>query len=428
MRLLSRSATHTLPPVSTARPSGSRNWPGPVPMLPQVRRNSGSAAAPGAAAPRRAIPMPPMTVALRIARRAATEQRLWVRVGGVRSTRHAAAACALGLALLVPAIPLTAQEADQPAPDSARPTLTPSNVSPDAALTAAESDGTVAFDASASADPDGSVVSYEWDLNGDSVYEKDTGAEPRVENAYEPGTTLIASVRVTDDAGASDDATAAVVVAAAPEPAAEPAASPAPAEQAPLVPTRELEDQPKPEPKAVKASREHDEAGDPPVNAAASKGVTISDFEFTPATVNVSVGDTVTWTNRGPTNHTATANNGSFDSGNLNRGQTYSRKFTAAGTFTYFCEPHPFMTGRVVVGSGSSGGGSDSGSGSGGGGSGGSSGSGGSGDAAGAGADSGSTADSGGLAKTGVDLIPWSLFGFSLLVFGAAMRYRLTAD
>ena len=62
----------------------------------------------------------------------------------MRSTRHAAAACALGLALLVPAIPLTAQEADQPAPDSARPTLTPSNVSPDAALTAAESDGTIA--------------------------------------------------------------------------------------------------------------------------------------------------------------------------------------------------------------------------------------------------------------------------------------------
>jgi plastocyanin len=343
----------------------------------------------------------------------------------VRSSRHIAAACALGTALLVPAIPLTAQEADQPAPESERPTLTPGNVSPDAALATTQNDGTVAFDASASTDPDGSVAAYEWDLDGDSVYEKDTGAEPRVEHAYEPGTTLIAAVRVTDDAGASDDATAAVVVAAAPEPAA---AEPAPpAEQAPLVPTRELGDEPQPEPKVVKSSGEMDvdEAGDdadPEVVAAASKSVSITDFEFGPATVNVNVGDTVTWRNQGPTAHTATADNGSFDSGNLNRGQSYSRKFSSAGTFSYFCEPHPFMKGRVVVaGAGSSGSGGGSGSGSGGSGSG----DGESGDAAGAGADSGSSSD---LAKTGVDLVPWSLFGFSLLVFGAAMRYRLTAE
>ena len=343
----------------------------------------------------------------------------------------------------MPAIPLAAQEADQPVPDSERPTLTPSNVSPDAALSAAESGGTVTFDASKSADVDGTVVSYEWDLNGDSVYEKQTGAEPRAEQGYEPGTTLIARVRVTDDGGASDDATAAVVVPAAPEPAAaepapaepapaEPAPSPAAGDSTPLVPTRELEDDP--EPKAVKSAREEDSAkddGDAPVSAAATRSVTISDFEFTPATINISVGDTVSWTNRGPTNHTATANNGSFDSGNLNRGQSFSRRFSSAGTFAYFCEPHPFMTGRVVV-SAAGGGSSGSGSGSGGsdGGGSGDSGTGSgsdSGDTAGAGADTG-TGSSGSLAQTGVDLIPWSLFGFSLLVFGAALRYRLTAE
>ena len=323
-------------------------------------------------------------------------------------------------------------------PDSERPTLTPSNVSPEAALSASESGGTVKFDASSSKDADGTIASYEWDLNGDSVYEKQTGAEPRAEQGYEPGTTLIARVRVTDDGGASDDATAAVVVPAAPEPAAaepapaEPAPSPAAGNSTPLVPTRDLGDDP--EPQAVKSAREEDspkDGGDAPVNAAATRSVTISDFEFTPATVNVSVGDTVTWTNRGPTAHTATANGGSFDSGNLNRGQSFSRRFTAAGTFSYFCRPHPFMTGRVVVSASGGGGSSSSGSGGGSGGSGGGSddsgtGSGSdSGATAGAGADSGS---SGGLAQTGVDLIPWALFGFGLLVFGAALRYRLTAE
>jgi plastocyanin len=341
--------------------------------------------------------------------------------------------------LLVPAIPLVAQEADPPAADASRPTLTPSNVRPDAALSSSQADGRVAFDASASADSDGSIVLYEWDLDGDSAYETKTGAEPRVEHAYDPGTTLIAAVRITDDAGASDEATAAVVVAAAPEPAAPDAPAAAPDEApsaaqtpassgAALVPTGELVDQE--EPRAVKSSRESArtddeddsaEESDPKVVAAASGSVTISDFEFSPTTVNVNVGDSVTWRNQGPTVHTATADDGSFDSGNLNKGQSYSHKFTKAGTISYLCKPHPFMKAKVVVagaGASGSGGGSDSGSGSGSGGSGG-----GSGDAAGAGADSGSSGD---LAKTGADLIPWSLFGFSLLLFGIALRYRLT--
>jgi hypothetical protein len=190
--------------------------------------------------------MPPIAAALRIATRAGTSQRLStaegaepsrktgrrVRVGRVKSSRHTLAACAFGLALLAPAIPLAAQEAEQPAADASPPTLTPGNVRPDAALSSSEHDGTVAFDASKSADSDGRVVAFEWDLDGDSVYETETAGEPRVERSYAPGTTLIAAVRVTDDAGASDDATAAVVVAAAPEPAqpAEPAAAPAPAD------------------------------------------------------------------------------------------------------------------------------------------------------------------------------------------------------
>jgi hypothetical protein len=135
------------------------------------------------------------------------------------------------------------------------------------------------------------------------------------------------------------------------------------------------------------------------------------------------VGDSVTWTNQGPTTHTATANGGEFDSGNLSKGKSFSHKFTKAGTFSYFCKPHPFMKAKVVVngaGSSGSGGGSGSGSGSG-------SDSGSSGDS-GTGGESADSGSSGSLARTGVDLIPWSLFAFSLLAFGAALRYTLAED
>jgi amicyanin len=77
--------------------------------------------------------------------------------------------------------------------------------------------------------------------------------------------------------------------------------------------------------------------------------VTIKDFEFTPATVTIKVGGTVTWTNNGPTTHSVTADDGSFDSGNLSQGKTFSHTFQTAGTFSYHCSPHPFMKANVVV-------------------------------------------------------------------------------
>ena len=84
-------------------------------------------------------------------------------------------------------------------------------------------------------------------------------------------------------------------------------------------------------------------------HAANDTSVTISDFQFTPATITIHVGDTVTWTNHGPSAHTATANNGSFNTGVLQKGHSASHTFTTAGTFTYICQIHPFMHGTVVV-------------------------------------------------------------------------------
>ena len=84
-------------------------------------------------------------------------------------------------------------------------------------------------------------------------------------------------------------------------------------------------------------------------HAASGTTVTIADFSFTPATITIHVGDTVTWTNHGPSAHTATANNGSFNTGVLQKGQSASHTFTTAGTVTYICSIHPFMHGTVVV-------------------------------------------------------------------------------
>ena len=77
--------------------------------------------------------------------------------------------------------------------------------------------------------------------------------------------------------------------------------------------------------------------------------VSIVDFAFDPAAVEIPVGATVTWTNTGAAPHTATASDGTFDSGELAPGATFSHTFTAAGTFPYVCQIHPQMTGTITV-------------------------------------------------------------------------------
>jgi plastocyanin len=86
--------------------------------------------------------------------------------------------------------------------------------------------------------------------------------------------------------------------------------------------------------------------------AAAGKGKTHT-IEITskafPADTQVAVGDTVTWINRMNMGHTVTADDGSFDSGVFGKDQSFSNKFTAAGTFTYQCLIHGEMTGQITV-------------------------------------------------------------------------------
>jgi LPXTG-motif cell wall-anchored protein len=90
-------------------------------------------------------------------------------------------------------------------------------------------------------------------------------------------------------------------------------------------------------------------AGRATAHAAGDPGVTIADFHFSPATTTIHVGDTITWSNSGPSSHTATAGNGSFDTGILKKGQSASHTFTQPGTFSYVCQIHPFMHGTITV-------------------------------------------------------------------------------
>jgi plastocyanin len=83
--------------------------------------------------------------------------------------------------------------------------------------------------------------------------------------------------------------------------------------------------------------------------AAAGAKVSIKDFAFGPATVEVAKGATVTVTNADTATHTWTLDDGSFDSGKLAPGKSAMHTFDSAGSFSYHCEIHTSMKGTVEV-------------------------------------------------------------------------------
>ncbi len=77
--------------------------------------------------------------------------------------------------------------------------------------------------------------------------------------------------------------------------------------------------------------------------------IQIAGFQFGPAEAEVAVGSTVTWTNFDGATHTATADDGTFDSGDIEAGEEFSFIFEEPGTFSYACEIHPDMVGTITV-------------------------------------------------------------------------------
>jgi plastocyanin len=153
----------------------------------------------------------------------------------------------------------------------------------------------------------------------------------------EGGTNVVVylmNAAAADDADGADDAAA--DDAATDEATAEPAAAEpttAPAAEPTTAPAAEPTEEP---------------AAEAP--AGNQVAVDIVNFAFNPTPLEISVGDTVTWTNQDGVPHTATGQDRAvLQSGTIPPGGSFSQTFTVAGEVPYFCEFHPNMNGVIVV-------------------------------------------------------------------------------
>jgi plastocyanin len=91
-------------------------------------------------------------------------------------------------------------------------------------------------------------------------------------------------------------------------------------------------------------------SGDAPVaTITIHEGDDPQQWGFGPTEVTIEAGQAVTFTNGGRIGHTATASNGAFDTGLMQGGQSVVIRIDQPGTYTYFCQPHPWMKGTIIV-------------------------------------------------------------------------------
>jgi plastocyanin len=100
---------------------------------------------------------------------------------------------------------------------------------------------------------------------------------------------------------------------------------------------------------AAPASSPAASAGAPSPVPSPAAVVHVKDFKFVPDTVTIHPGQTVRFVEDDDTPHTVTASDRTYDSGNLDKGQSWTHAFAKEGTYKYFCAYHTFMTGTVVV-------------------------------------------------------------------------------
>jgi plastocyanin len=281
----------------------------------------------------------------------------------------------------------------------------------------------VELDASKSTPGTGAIVGHLWDLDGNGSFETDSGPIATAELTPKAAGPLTVAVRVVDAQGQSSDAkldlnvtepapTAGTITDLAGtstgqgQGAATVSARSAPA----LVPPKSLHQARRPTKSPTKARRAAT------VRAASSAGVIIKNFAFKPNSSTVHVGDTITWTNQDIVAHTATASDGSWDTGTINKNKSGSHTFTKAGTFAYICSIHPNMKGTVTVlassssGSGSPSSGTSSGTGSG------------SGSGSATPSSSSSSSGSSSLPHTGLDVAVLVFIAMCLAGSGASLR------
>ena len=86
-----------------------------------------------------------------------------------------------------------------------------------------------------------------------------------------------------------------------------------------------------------------------PAMAPPTSAIRIADFAFSPVTLTVSRGSTVTWSNVDAALHTVTSDGTTFDSGSFGQNSTFQFTASQPGTFQYQCAIHPSMRGTLVV-------------------------------------------------------------------------------
>ena len=86
-----------------------------------------------------------------------------------------------------------------------------------------------------------------------------------------------------------------------------------------------------------------------PKPAARVRRTVIRNISYMQPRITIAAGTTVEWTNNDPLPHSVTAVDRSFNSGLIQPGRTYRHTFTKAGTYNFYCMPHPFMKGVITV-------------------------------------------------------------------------------
>jgi plastocyanin len=90
-------------------------------------------------------------------------------------------------------------------------------------------------------------------------------------------------------------------------------------------------------------------AASPRATLPAAVTIHIKDFAYRPTPVTIHAGDRIAFVNDDDEAHTITATDKSYDSGGLDTTDRYEHVFTTPGTYTYFCELHPYMKASIIV-------------------------------------------------------------------------------
>jgi plastocyanin len=87
----------------------------------------------------------------------------------------------------------------------------------------------------------------------------------------------------------------------------------------------------------------------PAADAPNANRIVVKDFMFTPNSLTIKAGSSVTWSNQDDEPHTVVSDAGLFRSGAMDTNESFSFKFDKPGTYHFTCSIHPRMVGTIVV-------------------------------------------------------------------------------